>query len=55
MIERKEDMGKRGLESPDRADTLMLTYAVDPAPKPVAPRLDPVRYRANDPRAKWME
>lgn len=34
MIERKEDMARRGLASPDEADTLMLTHAVEPAPKP---------------------
>src|SRR5260370_32894220 len=34
MIERKEDMGRRGLEFPDRTDKLLLTHAVDPAPQP---------------------
>lgn len=33
MLERKEDMKKRGERSPDRADAMMLTFAVDPAPK----------------------
>lgn len=33
MIERKEDMARRGEASPDHADTLCLTHAVDPAPK----------------------
>jgi hypothetical protein len=33
MIEPKENMARRGLASPDRADTLMLTHAVDPAPR----------------------
>jgi len=33
MIEPKENMARRGLASPDCADTLMLTHAVDPAPK----------------------
>jgi hypothetical protein len=41
MIERKEDMSKRGLESPDRADTFMLTHAVDPAPPKPKPSAEP--------------
>jgi len=37
VLERKDDMKKRGLSSPDRADGLMLTFAY-----PVAPRRRPV-------------
>lgn len=33
MIERKEDMKRRGEASPDKADTLMLTLAFDPQPE----------------------
>lgn len=33
MIERKEDMKRRGESSPDRADTLALSFAVDPQPE----------------------
>jgi hypothetical protein len=38
MVESKEDMRKRGEESPDVADALMLTFGVvDEAPKPFTP------------------
>lgn len=33
MLERKEDMVRRGVESPDRADALALTYAAPVTPK----------------------
>ena len=52
MIERKEDMSKRGLESPDRADTLMLTHAVDPAPKRTT-FVEPPRHFPHG-SAEWM-
>lgn len=32
QIESKDDMKRRGLPSPDRADTLMMAYAAEPAP-----------------------
>ncbi len=39
-IEGKEEMRKRGLPSPDRADALALCFAVDPDPTPtLTPRL----------------
>lgn len=34
LIESKDDMRKRGVASPDRADSLMLTFAVPPAALP---------------------
>lgn len=34
QLERKEDMKKRGLASPDRGDMLAMTFAVKVAPKP---------------------
>lgn len=42
ILERKDDMKKRGLSSPDRADGLMLTFAY-----PVAPRRRPVDLAPN--------
>jgi hypothetical protein len=42
MIERKEDMKKRGLRSPDEADALALTFA---APvNPVSESFDPYKH-----------
>jgi hypothetical protein len=32
MLEKKESMKKRGLDSPDRADALALTFAFDVIP-----------------------
>lgn len=34
FLEHKDDMKKRGLESPDKGDTLAMTFAVKVAPKP---------------------
>lgn len=51
MIEPKDQMDRRGLASPDRADTLMLTFAANPAPKDVTDsRQQPVRR----PAGGWM-
>ncbi len=36
VLEKKSDMKKRGLASPDRADQLALTFAYPVAPRPVA-------------------
>ena len=36
QLEKKEDMVKRGLESPDRADALALTFAYPLAPHELA-------------------
>lgn len=43
MIERKEDMARRGLASPDEADTLFLTHAVEVAPPDDDSRQPPPR------------
>lgn len=40
---------RRGLASPDRADALMLTHAVDPAPKETQTNERPARRPTN-----WM-
>ena len=56
ILERKEDMKKRGLQSPDCADSLMLTFAVqtneylDDLPSPHQPRR-PAGSRIRDPYA----
>jgi hypothetical protein len=34
QLEKKEDMKKRGLSSPDAGDMLAMTFAVKVAPKP---------------------
>lgn len=53
MIEPKEQMTRRGLASPDRADTLMLTHAVDPAPKETEATRDERRYSERMPPTGW--
>ena len=45
VLERKDDMKKRGLSSPDRADGLMLTFAYPVAPRRRAVDLAPGRER----------
>lgn len=56
ILERKEDMKKRGLQSPDCADSLMLTFAIqtneylDDLPSPHRPRHASGR-RTRDPYA----
>lgn len=49
MIEPKEAMSRRGLSSPDHADTLCLTHAVEPAPR------EETQQRARfSPKSDWM-
>ena len=43
QLESKEDMMKRGIASPDRADALALTFAYPLAPNDSAGRLGPHR------------
>lgn len=43
QLERKEDMKKRGLESPDLADALALTFSLPVAPRPVEGHIGPER------------
>jgi hypothetical protein len=50
VIEAKEMMKKRGLRSPDLADTLCLTFAVDVAPPDADTQREPVRR----PRGGWL-
>ena len=38
QLEKKEDMKKRGLGSPDHADAVALTFAYPVAPKGMAPQ-----------------
>lgn len=46
LLEKKEDMKKRGLSSPDLADALMLTFAV-PINEHLTPIDAPEHYRNN--------
>lgn len=48
IMEKKEDMKKRGLRSPDKADSLGLTFA-EPVKKPKPPRVRGAVRRAHDP------
>jgi hypothetical protein len=43
QLERKEDMKKRGLESPDLADALALTFAMPVASRPIEGHIGPER------------
>jgi hypothetical protein len=43
QLERKEDLKKRGLESPDLADALALTFSAPVAPRPVEGHIGPDR------------
>jgi hypothetical protein len=42
QLERKEDMKKRGLSSPDCGDMLAMTFAVHVAPKPKEEKMAPI-------------
>jgi hypothetical protein len=44
LLEKKEDMKARGLESPDIADCLSMTYAVQPAVREVHRQVKPAVY-----------
>lgn len=48
IMEKKEDMKKRGLRSPDKADSLGLTFA-EPVKKPKPPRVRGAVRRPHDP------
>jgi hypothetical protein len=52
VLEKKEDMKKRGLASPDKADTLAMTFAVAPVARTakVRPTLPARPYRPGG----WM-
>ena len=53
QLERKEDMKKRGLASPDCGDMLAMTFAEKIVPKPKAPpRPQPISHRASE--YGWM-
>ena len=52
QLERKEDMKKRGLASPDCADCLMMTFAVKVAPPPPKPEVE-YRYPGES-SLSWM-
>ena len=45
MLERKKDMKKRGLASPDDGDALACTFAEPVAPRTVPGYLDPMNYK----------
>jgi len=45
MLERKKDMKKRGLASPDDGDALACTFAEPVAPRTVPGYLDPMNYQ----------
>lgn len=51
QLERKEDMKKRGLASPDCGDMLAMTFAVTILPKPKEP--PPIVY-SNEMQQSWM-
>ena len=57
QLERKEDMKKRGLASPDMADALALTFAYEVQAHPLAGRLNPpplVEWDYDPFDHKWM-
>jgi hypothetical protein len=51
QLEKKEDMKKRGLSSPDCADMLAMTFAVKVMPKPKA---EPARVYGHEMASSWM-
>lgn len=51
QLEKKEDMKKRGLESPDCADMLAMTFAVKVLPKP---KEEPPRMCSTEMSESWM-
>lgn len=50
MLERKKDMKKRGLASPDDGDALACTFAEPVAPRTVPGYLDPMNYKSQGDR-----
>jgi hypothetical protein len=54
QLERKEDMKKRGLSSPDYADALACTFAEDIAPRSMPQYLNPENY-GNQPDSRYSE
>ena len=52
QLERKENMKSRGLASPDTADMLAMTFAVNVAPP--KPKTKPRRSHSIDRRQEWM-
>jgi len=52
VLERKEDMKKRGLPSPDWADALACTFAEPVMPRQTPRHRDPWEYKANQDKAE---
>ena len=52
QLERKEDMKKRGLSSPDCGDMLAMTFGVKVAPP--APKLEPEMRYPGESQLSWM-
>lgn len=50
ILERKEDMKKRGLPSPDWGDALACTFAEPVEPRQMIEALNPMRHQASRPR-----
>jgi hypothetical protein len=55
QLERKEDMKKRGLSSPDWADALACTFAEDVMPRAVPGYLNPDNYEHNQLADRYAE
>lgn len=53
QLEKKEDMKKRGLSSPDAGDMLAMTFAVKIAPKPIEAR-EEMFYSEGSMEGAWM-